>query len=1523
MGFWFTLFLWTASFALSDYLRERLPAQTPSGVGDFNIPTATEGRYKPVIPGGKIQVRAPNCIWYGDFAAQERTVTTGVIFRRDETIGFTYQLALQYALFQGECFGITRVWIGDDEVFSGAATDVIDIDRPDLFGGEKQGGGFVGRLRLFNGSDTQGVSTFLDSRLDPLPAYRGLSYIMVTNVAESAGANIGESNRLRYIRVEVQAFSTLAQGGLGNRLGLTGDMHIIGENANPVALAYELYLNSRWGRAFPSSDVNLNDFRAKAETVFNEGIGYSEIITEQTTTGDVQNNIEQHIDGYIGPNPITGQIEVTLARPDYTPADEYQADAGTIMNIRKWDKGDWSQTFNQTRLQYTDRAKTYKDTYAIAQASGNRIIQGKTVTKEIGYPGVHDSDVANIIAHREMRGFARPLHTGTIELDRSAYALRPASIVVVTSPKIGVTDLAVRVSSVRVGETRRNSIEVEVVEDVFDNEVVSFVNPPPSDFVPPVQGVVAFAAADQAAFEAPFVLMRYDESPNAIPKVATLARRTGGIPTQYEIIRRTRAVFGMGTFGSFESSGFVQAGFCTVGELRNAESAWQSGNGSLTMQIDGIGAESLDALIGDYSPGESNASGIAVINPGAATEEWVAFTSIVDDLAGIRLEGLYRGAMDTAMASHTAAERIWFIWTGGLGLTDETFSDGSGVDVKLLPRSPSDAIIESEAIAIGEREILDPPRNARPLLPRRLDINGTEFPSVEQSADFVAQATPTLINGLLFDVYARAYNTEDIIWQVQGLNSDGNGLVDAEWAGYSARIEWWLYDLDTTPSPTRGDAIITNSFDWTTSEQGFIISRDDLTNAGISDDFSARIEIETEHSPAGQPAAQKSRQPMFFDFDITGTFGVIFDFANVVFLSHFDGTDAATTADDESDNDATLTFEGNAQIDTAQSRFGGACLLVDGTGDYVTAPDIADYNLPADFTIECWVRFNGAPGGAIDGIVLKWDPAGNQRSWMLAHNNGDLELFYTTNGSTQQSVSRTWNPVADTWYHIAVTRDGDTLRFFVNGLQLGADATVSDVFFDSTTVLRIGGNSGGNQYFNGWIDEVRIISGEARYVTDFGPVQGQVSFLSHFDGTDGATTADDESLFGHTLTFTGNAQIDTDQSQFGGACLLLDGSGDYVSTPSHAAFDFGTDDFTVEFWMRRSDDPTHNIISWSSGGVQAAIYMNNNQTTLRFQHGGSDRITGGPVNLDTWYHVALVRIDGDFELFLDGVSLGTSSAAATFVQAAFEIGRRNGSSNTFEGWIDEVRVLKGIGLYAAPFTVPTAAFPDDLDDEFFFHRVALLAGFNGSDGATTFDSEDRYSQSATFVGNAELDSAQSQFGITSLLLDGAGDYVTFPDATQFDFADEDFTIECWVRFNGDPGTTDNTFIAKYLNAGQGSWFFGLRNNDLEFSYTTNGSTINQILRSFNPVGDQWYHFAVTRDGSDIRLFADGVLQGSADTGIGSSSIFTSTTDVTVGAFLFPGVIDEMNGWIDELRVITGRAEYTEDFTPPSSQFPRF
>lgn len=205
-------------------------------------------------------------------------------------------------------------------------------------------------------------------------------------------------------------------------------------------------------------------------------------------------------------------------------------------------------------------------------------------------------------------------------------------------------------------------------------------------------------------------------------------------------------------------------------------------------------------------------------------------------------------------------------------------------------------------------------------------------------------------------------------------------------------------------------------------------------------------------------------------------------------LLHMNGTDGSTTFTDESGK--TWTAQGNAQIDTAQSVFGGASMLLDGTGDYLSTPDHADFELGSgDFTVDFRVRFNSI--SAPHALVGKWSTAGSPRSWLIYLNDANtLQFYWSTNGSvggTGSPKSFSWTPSTATWYHVACTRAAGSLRMFINGSQIGATESVSATFFDGAADVTVGGTHNGAALLNGWIDELRISKGIARWSDNFTP----------------------------------------------------------------------------------------------------------------------------------------------------------------------------------------------------------------------------------------------------------------------------------------------------------------------------------------------------------------------------------------------------------------------------------------------------
>lgn len=212
------------------------------------------------------------------------------------------------------------------------------------------------------------------------------------------------------------------------------------------------------------------------------------------------------------------------------------------------------------------------------------------------------------------------------------------------------------------------------------------------------------------------------------------------------------------------------------------------------------------------------------------------------------------------------------------------------------------------------------------------------------------------------------------------------------------------------------------------------------------------------------------------------------DFASVVLLSGFEGADASTTFTDESTIARTLTANGNAQIDTAQAKFGSSSLLLDGTGDYVSAADSADWNFgTAPFTMEAWVRKSDADTDWC--VFSQWSASGAPDSaWALFATGGSLYFRFTNTGSTLDATGA-FAPSAGTWYHIAADRDAaHKFRLYVDGVMIGSYSPGgATALSNSASALRIGSVEGFAQFdLAGWTDEARITKGVARYASDGG-----------------------------------------------------------------------------------------------------------------------------------------------------------------------------------------------------------------------------------------------------------------------------------------------------------------------------------------------------------------------------------------------------------------------------------------------------
>lgn len=215
-------------------------------------------------------------------------------------------------------------------------------------------------------------------------------------------------------------------------------------------------------------------------------------------------------------------------------------------------------------------------------------------------------------------------------------------------------------------------------------------------------------------------------------------------------------------------------------------------------------------------------------------------------------------------------------------------------------------------------------------------------------------------------------------------------------------------------------------------------------------------------------------------------------------LLHFDGADASTTFTDVAYGALThaphvWTAIGNGQIDTAQSKFGGASFLGDGTNDGVTTPDHTDFTLGSqDFTADCWFNCVAASGSnryLISQADVSFTAAAS--SIVLRRSSGNIIQGLLSNGSSFITVSGTTqftDSLNTGWHHAAFVRTGNTLKLFIDGVQEGSDVAFSGAANDSSENLNVGtyySSGGGAVAWNGWIDESRLSVGIARWTENF------------------------------------------------------------------------------------------------------------------------------------------------------------------------------------------------------------------------------------------------------------------------------------------------------------------------------------------------------------------------------------------------------------------------------------------------------
>jgi len=386
---------------------------------------------------------------------------------------------------------------------------------------------------------------------------------------------------------------------------------------------------------------------------------------------------------------------------------------------------------------------------------------------------------------------------------------------------------------------------------------------------------------------------------------------------------------------------------------------------------------------------------------------------------------------------------------------------------------------------------------------------------------------------------------------------------------------------------------------------------------------------------------------------------------------------------------------------------GGSGYFPGSTSVWLVAPDNPALELSSnDFTIECWV-YSTADFSANRIFTSKWNH-------FVFGINSTPALSFTWYGTTNGSATGTLISTApNAWHHFAVCRQGGTLYMFQNGQKLTqSNSTITGTLNNDSYGPMLGGNenvvsgaiASANEPWYGYISGYRMVNGTALYTSSF-PIPTApptaipgTSLLLNFTGG-GIVDATGKNVI---ETF-GNAQLTTAQPKWTGQGSLSNNgaAGARFQVSSNSApplFNVGTGDYTVEFWVNTGTPASQQCIldfrNADVAGQGYALIFNTSRQIIMYYNVGN-RITTSAISANVWTHIAVVRYNGVYTIYVNGSASGgtynNSDAVAPPANRPL-IGSVSDGSQVFNGNFSDFRISR-IARYTGNFNINTIPGP--------------------------------------------------------------------------------------------------------------------------------------------------------------------------------------------------------------------------------------
>jgi hypothetical protein len=591
-----------------------------------------------------------------------------------------------------------------------------------------------------------------------------------------------------------------------------------------------------------------------------------------------------------------------------------------------------------------------------------------------------------------------------------------------------------------------------------------------------------------------------------------------------------------------------------------------------------------------------------------------------------------------------------------------------------------------------------------------------------------------------------------------------------------------------------------------------------------------------------------------------------------------------------------------------------------GSSQYLTIPANSAFAFgTGDFTVEFWVYITTAlTGGALIG---PWTGTASTSAWLFTQGNASTSYlrFGVSDGSTTTFFEGTGGLTTNQWIHVAAVRTAGTIKLYSNGVQVYSGAATQNISV-SSQALQINGVSGATFLTTGYMSNIRVVKGSALYSSNFIP---STSALTAISGTSLLTCQYSEIMDASTnhATITAVVPRPNNQNPFGNYYVAINSAtSQNLNAASSNTLAFGTGDFTVEFWVYWTSSPsaTGNLMQTNVSGTGFCMYWNSTQVQVsRYLTAADLNVTYSETTQNTWIHYAAVRRSGTMYIYRNGVLLGSGAVSTSYTQNGFYLTSDNTNTN-FNGYITNVRVVKGLGVYTGAFTPPTtpltitqssgtniAAITGTSTSLLFCQYANFVDSSTNSLAITNSNSVKSY-LTDTFSGIVSgVNYAQKNY---SLSLNGSTQYASITSTAISNFGTGDFTVEGWFYTNS-ISTLQGVYDGRPLGTSTGAYpSVFIETSTLKW-YTNAGTQI----ASSTLLSNTWYHFAFVRISGSTKMYINGTQAGSTYTDATTYVNGASTIGYLGGNSAYP-----FNGYISNFRIVKGTGVYTTTFTPSTT-----